>query len=98
MDLLNDLIRDRILVQAANEQNIQPSEEETEIAIEQMLVEYGTTESELQELMEEQGYTEEMIHQEVADQLKIQKLTELDHLDFQDFDLSGENLRDYYDE
>ncbi|MBU9723997.1 MULTISPECIES: SurA N-terminal domain-containing protein [Bacillaceae] len=98
MDLLNDIVREKVLVQEADRHDIEPTEEEIDMAVEQMLVEYDTTEEELQSAMEEQGYSDEMFRQEVKDQLKIQKLTDLDHLDFEDFDVTEENLRAYYDE
>ncbi|MBU9714283.1 SurA N-terminal domain-containing protein [Evansella tamaricis] len=96
--ILDEMVQDKILIQEANNQNIEPTEEEIDVAIEQVMGQYQMTEEELQEVLDLQNYTQEMFRSDIKDQLKIQQLLTLEHLDSSQLEVSDDELRDYYDE
>ncbi|ARK30813.1 SurA N-terminal domain-containing protein [Halalkalibacter krulwichiae] len=75
--LIQQIINERLIIQAANEEDIQVTDEEIDKEIEQLIGQMGMeTEEQLQELLDEQGVTMEELRADVIDFIKRDKYIE----------------------
>ncbi|UCZ54731.1 SurA N-terminal domain-containing protein [Bacillus shivajii] len=94
--ILEELITQKILLQEAENHDIEASEEEVDLEFEQ--IKGSFSEEEFEQALEMQNYTEESLRAEIREMMKVQELLSLDHLDETEIEVSEDEMRDYYDQ
>ncbi len=93
---IQQLVNERLIVQAANEENLKVTEEEIDQEIKSILAEFQLeTEAELQELIAEQGVTMDELRDDIVEYLKRDKYIQ-QNINVKD--ASEEELQAAYDE
>ncbi|MFA9556107.1 SurA N-terminal domain-containing protein [Evansella sp. AB-rgal1] len=99
--ILDQLIRERLLLNEADDQNIKVTEEEVTVHLDQMKEEAALTLPEdmtFDEVLEMQGLTEDSLREHMEQQLKVRKLLELEHIDKSVLAVTEEEKREYYEQ
>ncbi|WP_096188586.1 SurA N-terminal domain-containing protein [Evansella halocellulosilytica] len=94
--ILDELVTQKVLLQEAENQNIEASEEEVDIEFEQ--IKGSFSEEEFEQALEMQNYTEESLREEIREMVLVQELLSLDHLDEEEIEVSEDEMREYYEQ
>jgi len=103
--LLEELITQEILLQEADQLNIEADEEDVNEAVEQELKQLKAQfedEEQFEEALEMQELTMEEVEEDVREsyreRLKLEKLISLDHLDDDEISITEDDVREYYEQ
>ncbi|SER45775.1 SurA N-terminal domain-containing protein [Salipaludibacillus aurantiacus] len=95
--ILDELINQTVLLQEAEEQGIEVSDEEVEAELEQIKGQFED-EDQYEEALASQNYTEEELTDEIRESLRVQELLTLSHLEDDELEVSQEEVQAYYDQ
>ncbi len=94
MTLLNQTINEVVLLQAADAEGIDVTEEEVKAQIEEAMGQAGVSDGELEEKLAEQNLTRKFLYDLYGKQLKINKL--LEQTIFEEISVTESEIEEYY--
>ncbi|WP_280768273.1 SurA N-terminal domain-containing protein [Salipaludibacillus daqingensis] len=95
--ILDQLITQEVITQEARDKDIEVSEEELEAELEEIRAQFES-EEELEEYLATQNYTVEEMEEEIRDILLIEEFRKMEHVDEDEFDVTEDEVREYYDQ
>ncbi|MCR6106536.1 SurA N-terminal domain-containing protein [Salipaludibacillus agaradhaerens] len=96
-DILDLLVNQELLNQEADAQNIEVSDEEVEEELDQMREQFEE-EEEFEQALEMQNYTLEQLEDDIRQMKRVQELQTMAHLDEDQYTVSEDEAREYYEE
>ncbi|UJW57660.1 SurA N-terminal domain-containing protein [Bacillus sp. A116_S68] len=96
-DILDLLVNQELLNQEADAQNIEVSDEEVEEELDQMREQFEE-EEEFEQALEMQNYTLEQLEEDIRQMKRVQELQTMAHLDEDQYTVSEDEAREYYEE
>ncbi|WP_169837526.1 SurA N-terminal domain-containing protein [Salipaludibacillus agaradhaerens] len=96
-DILDLLVNQELLSQEADAQNIEVSDEEVEEELDQMREQFEE-EEEFEQALEMQNYTLEQLEDDIRQMKRVQELQTMAHLDEDQYTVSEDEAREYYEE
>lgn len=93
--IVDELIQLELLVQEANNQSIEADEDEVQTEMEQIRSQFD---EDFEEVLASQGYTEDLLENEIRDSLKINQLLSPEYIESLDFHVTDEELEEVYEQ
>ncbi|ADH99675.1 SurA N-terminal domain-containing protein [Salisediminibacterium selenitireducens] len=93
--IVDELIQLELLVQEADSQNIQADEDEVQAEMEQIRSQFD---DDFEEVLASQGYTEDLLENEIRDSLKLNQLLSPEYIETLDFEVTDEELEEAYEQ
>lgn len=92
--IVDELIQMELLVQKADELNFEADEDEVQAELDQIREQFD----DFEDALTAQGYTEEMLEDEIRDSFKLNQLLSEDHIQTLDIEVTDEEIEEAYEQ
>ncbi|WP_198155080.1 SurA N-terminal domain-containing protein [Salisediminibacterium beveridgei] len=92
--IVDELVQLEVLVQEADRLNFEADENEVQVELEQIRLQFD----DFEDALEAQGYTEDMLENEIRDSLKLNQLLADDHILSLEIEVTDEEIEESYEQ